>query len=147
MKRALEDFIRAAAGSTSDEIEFTLDGNKREVFAAGSANLVCFVGHNGLMDMDIETPSAHANSVQRSAVVLACKSHQYFVPHLRRLNCTPLVTTSGLMAPEAYTLDMIIRGWLAGDTPATIRDHAATAYAKYQRCNLSAALKLFVAGW
>ena len=51
--------------------------------------------------------------------------------------------TYGLMAPEAYTLDAIIRSWAAGDNPDTVRLKAAQAYAKYQKCSLPAAKRLF----
>ena len=80
------------------------------------------------------------------AVVLACKSHGYFTEPLGKVGCKPLITTSGLMAPEAYTLDAIIRSWAAGEGPEAARRAAAGAYAKYQKISRRAAERLFVAG-
>ena len=77
--------------------------------------------------------------------MLACYSNAFFAAPLDKAGCRPLITTSGRMAPEAYTLDAIIRSWAAGRTPAQTRDRAAAAYAKYQKCPLPAARRLFVA--
>ncbi|MCD4823554.1 MAG: hypothetical protein K8S55_03030 [Phycisphaerae bacterium] len=124
MKAALESFFREAA--------------------AGDADLVCFVGHNGLMDVRrVDFPKRTTVAGQRDAVVLACKSQAYFAGPLRQAGRRPLITTTGLMAPEAYTLDAIIRSWARGESPASIRNAAAAAYAKYQKCSLKAAKRLF----
>jgi hypothetical protein len=79
-------------------------------------------------------------------VVLACKSRAFFAEPLREAGCPPLVTTTGLMAPEAYTLDAIVRGWAGGDPPDRTRRAAARAYARYQRISVKAAERLFGAG-
>lgn len=149
MKQALTDFLRSAAGAASGAIDVT-DGPKRELIAAwGSSHLVAFVGHNGLMDVRLDAfPEHQAAAPQpKAAVVLACKSNAFFREPLRKANCAPLVTTAQLMAPEAYTLDAVIRSWAAGDSPATTRERAAAAYAKYQKISLPAARGVFVAGW
>ena len=131
MKEALTDFFGAAAGTLA---------------AAEPADLVCFVGHNGLMDMKLsETPKPGAGPRPEAAVVLACKSQAYFAEPLRTAGCRPLVLTTGFMAPEAYTLEAIVTGWAAGDSPERIRERAAEAYARYQKCGRSAAAKLFAA--
>ncbi len=106
--------------------------------------MICFVGHNGLMDVQLDnTPADARPDRSRTAVVLACKSADYFDAPLRKAGCQPLVMTYGNMAPEAYTLDAIIRSWAAGDSPAATRLKAAQAYAKYQKCSTAAAEKLF----
>ncbi len=76
-------------------------------------------------------------------MVLACKSKPYFQPHLARLPCRAVLLTTGFMAPEAYTLQAALAGWLAGETGAKIKDRAAGAYHKYQKCGLRAARRLF----
>ena len=106
--------------------------------------MVCFVGHNGLMDTRIAETKKPEASHPDCAVVLACRSNPYFSPRLGKLKCIPLITTAGLMAPEAYTLDAIIRSWASGDRPNVTRDKAAAAYAKYQKCSLKAAGRLLV---
>ena len=146
MKAALSDFFEAAAGRMALAVSDESGKKSISLDAGGGSDLVCFVGHNGLMDMEVKPAKARGGSrLPESAVVLACRSNSFFSPRLRRLKCTPLITTSGLMAPEAYTLDAIIRSWAIGDKPKVTRDKAAAAYAKYQKCRLNAAKRLFVA--
>ena len=52
-----------------------------------------------------------------------------------------------LMAPEAYTLKAALDGWIAGESAVGTRERAAAAYAKYQKCSMTAAQKLFTSGW
>jgi len=82
-------------------------------------------------------------------LLLSCdkQTQQGGSPILRKLNCTPLITTSGFMAPEAYSLEAIVRYWADKHTIVEIHLAAAQAYAKYQRdCTLTAAKRLFKAG-
>ena len=51
------------------------------------------------------------------------------------------------MAPEAYTLLAALTGWIAGESDRAIRDRAAAAYDKYQKCGARAASRLFATGW
>jgi hypothetical protein len=58
------------------------------------------------------------------------------------------VWTTGLMAPEAYTLEAAVNGWVAGKTDAETRELAAQAYSKYQKtCSIKSARNLLVTGW
>jgi hypothetical protein len=47
------------------------------------------------------------------------------------------------MAPEAYTLEAAVAGWLAGETAEKSKERAARAHDKYQNCGLKAARRLF----
>ena len=67
----------------------------------------------------------------------------YFLPQLNKLGCRPILLTTGLMAPEAYTLEAALSGWLAHESPKQIRDRAARAYHAFQKCGLTAAQRLF----
>lgn len=148
MKDALRDFFDAAAGRSTPVLDVTRTGKKVHIAAGGRADLVCFVGHNGLMDVHLGGyPVRRSQKSPASAVVLACKSHAYFKQPLRRAGSEPLLTATGLMAPEAYTLDAAVRSWAANDPPEATRFKAAKAYAKYQRISERAALRLFVTGW
>jgi len=114
------------------------------IAAGGRADLVCFVGHNGLMDVSLdEYPARRGEAGPASAVVLACRSRAHFETPLRRARCRPLLTTNGLMAPEAYTLDAAIRSWAQGDPPEATRLRAARAYARFQRISEARARRLF----
>ena len=59
----------------------------------------------------------------------------------------PLLWTTNLMAPEAYTLKSALDGWILGESNNKIRERAAVAYDKYQKCGLNAARKLMATGW
>jgi hypothetical protein len=154
MREALTDFLTCAAGNGRITVAATIrtaQGERRVTLeAGGDAGLVCFVGHNGLMDAALEDAPARTGTPTRAtprhAVVLACKSDAYFRPLLEKAGCTPLLTTTGLMAPEAYTLDAAIRAWAGGQSPMQIHDAAAAAYVQYQKCPPGAAKKLFRAG-
>ncbi|MFH1109483.1 MAG: hypothetical protein V1790_09845, partial [Planctomycetota bacterium] len=62
---------------------------------------------------------------------------------LSKLNAKPILLTTGLMAPEAYTLEAALEGWVAGESGEQIRQRAAAAYDKYQKCGVRAAERLF----
>ncbi len=143
MATALRDFLESAAGRRRITISVS-DRRAPQIQAGGWADMVCFVGHNGLMELRTpDLPPRGSRTGPAHAVVLACKSRDYFTAPLTRAGCAPLVTTTGLMAPEAYTLDAIIRSWARRDDANTVRTQAAVAYAKYQKCSLSAARRLF----
>jgi hypothetical protein len=146
MREALTNFLAAAAGRARVTVRLTLDGRTRSVAAGGGATLVAFTGHNGLMDVALEsTPSRAPEGGPAGAVVLACKSASYFSGPLSRAGCPLLLGTRGLMAPEAYTLDAALRSWAAGENADAVRRAAAAAYARYQRCSPVAARRLFAA--
>ena len=148
MEMALRDFFASVAGKGSRRFNITGIKNSAEsviVESAGMAEVNCFVGHNGLMDMRLDNiPTRSQRSSRSFAVVLACKSQPYFAGVLEQLDCVPLITTSGLMAPEAYTLEAILTTFTDDFNVQTIHTAAAGAYAKYQKCSVSAARRLFV---
>ena len=113
------------------------------VEAGGAAHVVAFIGHNGLMDFPAPT-LAHraAKPAPHASIVLACYSDSYF-GGLLSADSAPLLTTTGLMAPEAYTLDAALERWFSGASPADVRSAAARAYARYQKIAERAALRLF----
>jgi hypothetical protein len=70
-----------------------------------------------------------------------------FAEGLRTAGATPLVWTTGLMAPEAYTLKSALDGWILGESADEIRERAASAYDRYQHCGIKEARRLLVTGW
>lgn len=111
------------------------------------ADLVVFVGHNGLMDGPIMAPisiAGHPKSgAGKDAIVLACMSESYFKSTLRNLGVRPVLMTRGLMAPEAYSLLPAIKAWALEQSQNDIRNAAASGYAKYQKIPLRNAQRLF----
>ena len=103
------------------------------------ADVVAYVGHDGLMEFDV-APRVHPGGKKPRSIVLACASLQYFTSHLKRAGSAPLLLTTGLMAPEAYTLTAAIDAHARG---TNVREAAAQAYHKYQKCGVGAARRLF----
>jgi hypothetical protein len=47
------------------------------------------------------------------------------------------------MAPEAYTLEAALEGWIGKESSSKIRERATIAYNKYQKCGINGARRLF----
>ena len=140
IKGAIRRFFTLAAGGSPEVL--TVGGHRLN--AGGAAHLVAYIGHNGLMEFTIAPlPARDLAAKPRSAAVLACKSKPYFLVPLRTFGAHPLILTTGLMAPEAYTLDALVRAWASGQLPQHVRDKSAAAYHKYQHCGLTGARRLF----
>lgn len=146
IKQAILDFLYAAAGGGAEKLSLPgADAPKLPI--GGSANLVAYVGHDGLMDFQLARFPQQKNAAHRDAIVLACASKQFFGDALRASGAFPVIWTTGLMAPEAYTLKSSLDGWIAGENNEQIRDRAAGAYDKYQKCGFRAAHRLLTSGW
>ncbi len=143
IREATVDLLRYASGAGPREI--TAGGSR--IRAGGSANLVAYAGHDGLMDFSLEERFAGPPRNPRQAIILACISQRYFAEHLRSTGAAPLLWTTGLMAPEAYTLRAALAGWVLREGPDAIRERAAQAYHAYQKCGINGARRLLVAGW
>ena len=143
IKRSVADFFEFSAGGAAE----TIKANSIELQAAGGADLVAYIGHDGLMDFSLDSHPQKTDDRQRDAVMLACLSKRYFAEPLRKTGARPLLWTTGLMAPEAYVLKAVIDGWVLNENGEGIRRRAATAYHQYQRCGMNAASRLFASGW
>jgi hypothetical protein len=141
---AIADFLEASAGRGAVSVTCEADGVSAVVEAGGCSHLVAYVGHNGLMDAPLRAwPTAARDGQVRFAIVLACASRQYFQAPLASARAFPLVWTTGLMAPEAYTLVAPLDPWIAGQSTEEVRRSAARSYSRWQRCSLTAAARLF----
>ena len=143
MKETVADFLAAASGERRENVD--AGGQKLQIL--GSADLVAFVGHNGLMDFKLAAMPKKHDDAKRDAVILACASRNYFTAPLKAAGAEPLLWTSNLMAPEAYILHDAIEGWVRNETPRQVHVRAAAAYAKYQKISQWAAEGLLVTGW
>ena len=147
ISQAIWDFLEAASGKAGEQLSVT-QGNRKITFnSSGSADLVAYVGHDGLMDFTLQSTPEARDQRKRKAIILACVSRKYFAQPLERTGAEPLVWTTGLMAPEAYILSAAIAGWLKRETDEQVRARAAKAYNTYQNCGLKAANNLFATGW
>jgi hypothetical protein len=147
IRQAILDFFDAAAGGTAETMELSAGARVKQISARGGSDLVAYVGHDGLMDFSLPNVPRKRDETHRSAIILACASKQYFAEALKTSGAYPLLWTTNLMAPEAYTLKAALDGWIDGENDQRIRERAATAYDKYQKCGMHGALRLFTTGW
>ncbi|HML63463.1 MAG TPA: hypothetical protein PKC55_01410 [Dysgonomonas sp.] len=138
------DFLKACAGSKKNTIK--LD-DKTILGLYGDAKLVAYIGHNGLMDFSLANRYQNTDGKKRDAIILACYSKRYFSPYLQSAKAEPLLWSTHLMSPEAYTLHDAIAVYINGGTSASIREAAAMAYNKYQKCGMKGARGLLVTGF
>lgn len=137
------DFLESCAGQTKD----TLMVGNTVVGLKGNAKLVAYIGHNGLMDFSLANTYKNKDGKKRDAVILACASKQYFSPYLKAADANPLLWTTHLMCPEAYTLHDALAVYINGGKATAVRESAATAYNKYQKCGIKGARRLLVTGF
>jgi hypothetical protein len=143
IKQTTKDFLKSCAGLLND----TLHIGQKVIGINGNAALLAYVGHDGLMDFWFDHAFKNTDQKKRSCIILACYSKKYFEPFIKAANAAPLVWTTGLMCPEAYTLHDAVATFVANKPPAAIRNSAALAYDKYQKCGLTFAKNLLVTGW
>jgi len=148
IKQAIWDFLDSAAGGGADTVVVSVPptGNVN-LPAHGGATLLAYIGHDGLMDFQLPHYPQQTDAGHREAIVLACASKQFFGEAVRASGAYPLLWTTGLMAPEAYTLKSALDGWIAAENREQVRDRAAGAYDKYQKCGIRAAHRLLTTGW
>jgi hypothetical protein len=144
IKRCISDFLSYAAGATSAAV--TVPHPSGGTILDGPADLVVYVGHNGLMDFSLGSLPERQSKNPIDALVLCCASKQYFSDAIRATGARAILLTTGLMAPEAYVLDAAIKGWISAESADQISARAATAYNKYQKCGYRAARALFTSG-
>jgi len=137
------DLLNFASGLQKDTL--LLEGYKIPV--GGAAQLLCYTGHDGLMDFQLSDTPLKQDEQKRETIILACYSKSYFSPFIRRAGAQPLLWSTHLMSPEAYTLHAAVSGWLLGETPAQVRERAAQAYDKYLKCGIKGARNLLVTGF
>ncbi len=143
IKTCVEDFLKAS----NTQNGFKITANNLELNFGGDADLMAYVGHDGLMDFDVNITYKEINKKKRDIIVLACFSRDYFTPEIRKAHANPILWTTHLMAPEAYTLKAAIDGWINNENGKQIDERAAQAYNKYQKCGIRGARNLFTTGY
>lgn len=137
------DFLEASAGRNG----FQIDVESTQLCFGGDAPLISYIGHDGLMEFDVQGAFEPVDKKKREVIILACYSKNYFTDYLKKTKSHPLLWTSHLMAPEAYTLKAAIDGWIRKENDLKISERAAQAYHKYQNCGINGARKLLVTGF
>ncbi len=143
IKSCIEDFLKAS--NTQNPIK--INTGSKELSFGGAADLLAYVGHDGLMDFEVDITYNKTPSKKRDVIILACYSRLYFSPEIKKANANPILWTTHLMAPEAYTLKAAIDGWIHNETGKQIDERAAQSYHKYQKCGIKGARNLFTTGF
>jgi len=137
---ATTQFLQMAQGNHQQTVKI----DHTEIAVGRDAHVIAYVGHNGLMDFyppDIQKNTD--DTLARSAIILACKSDEYF-KHLISSPTSSLLTTRSFMAPEAYSLEAAISSWFENSDKEKVATDAAKAYAKYQKISEKSARTVFV---
>lgn len=143
IKQCTIEFLKSCAVQHFDTVQI----NNKTIGINGYSDLLAYIGHDGLMDFTLENSFKNKTEIHKDAIVLACISKKYFAPFLNSCKAKPLVWSTGLMSPEAYTLHDALTSYINQEPTNKITEKAAMAYSKYQKCSLSAAKKLLVNGW
>ncbi len=143
IKQCTIDFLNSNCGKYKD----TAKVNGITLGINGNAKLLAYIGHDGLMDFSLHENFNNTDGITRDAIMLACISKRYFAPHLKAAKANPLVWSTGLMSPEAYTLHDALEAYIKKESPQIIKAKAASAYARYQHCGERAANNLLVTGY
>lgn len=143
IKTCVENFLRASNG----QLPINVNHNTLSLEFGGQADLLAYIGHDGLMDFDVDIKYDNKVEKIKDVIILACYSKQYFLPEIEKAKANPVLWTTHLMAPEAYTLKSAIDGWIENESGIQIKERAAQVYNKYQKCGINAARNLFASGF
>ena len=143
IKQCTIDFFESCSGKVKDILD--IDGTSIGIY--GNAKLLSYIGHDGLMDFRLTRSFEHTDDQIRDAIVLACYSKRFFGPLLQQTKARPLVWSTHLMSPEAYTLHDALESYIKKEPAENTRTAAARAYARYQKCSEKAARGLLVTGY
>jgi hypothetical protein len=144
IKQCTIDFLNSASGQLKD----TMHIDNKIIGINGNAKLLNYIGHDGLMDFNLTEKFTNQDNQQRDVCILACISKKYFSNYIQQAKARPLLWTTNLMCPEAYSLHDLLEVYIKApnDTEA-IQLAAAKAYAKNQHCSIKAAKNLLVSGF
>jgi hypothetical protein len=129
---AIDRALAVYASDISESTARTVTLNdKTEISAGGTAQIVAFVGHNRLMDLDtFKWPSPGKDT--KGTIAIACHTRSYMkeVPAKTRV---PLLMTRDYLFSNAAPLEAAVLAFAAGEGYQQIRTDAATAYAGVQK--------------
>jgi len=143
IKTCIENFLESSNSQKSVSISI----GSRVLQFGGNSDLITYVGHNGLMDFDVDVVYKKRVTQQKDVMILACYSRHFFSNEIRAAGANPVLWTTHLMAPEAYSLKSAIDGWMINETGKQIQERAAQAYNKFQKCGIKGARNLFTSGF
>jgi hypothetical protein len=123
--RALAAYAEDISGQGTRTITLA-DGSTLE--AGGAAQIVAWVGHNRLMDIDAYTWPAPGKAT-KGTIAIACHTAAYMENNVPSETRVPLLMTRDFLFANAAPLEATVLAFAAGGSYAKIRLDAATAYA------------------
>jgi hypothetical protein len=126
--RALAAYAAEISGQSSRTITLA---DKTTLEAGGAAQIVAWVGHNRLMDLDAFTWPAPGKAT-KGTIAIACHTAAYMEDNVPAATRVPLLMTRDFLFANAAPLEAAVLAFASGGTYAQIRLDAATAYAGIQ---------------
>jgi len=126
--RALAAYASDVSGTGARTVKLA-DGTTLD--AGGAAQLVAWVGHNRLMDLESfawPTPGATA----KGTIAIACHTAAYMEDAVPAATRVPLLMTRDFLFANAAPLEAAVLAFASGGSYAAIRRDAASAYATVQ---------------
>lgn len=125
---ALAQYTQDISGGPAREIVLA---DKSKIQAGGSAQLVAFVGHNRLMDVDAYRWPKPGQETQ-GTIAIACRTEPYWKTAVGEKR-VPLLLTTDLLFANAAPLEAAVLAFASGQGYARIRAEAAAAYAAIRK--------------
>jgi hypothetical protein len=127
--KALAAYAHDVSGGAARTIQ--LDDTST-LAAGGAAQIVAYVGHNRLMDLDTYAWPTPGAAVQ-GTIAIACHTAVYLEDALAGDTRVPLLMTRDLLFSNAAPLEAAVLAFASGGDYASIRLDATTAYAGVQK--------------
>ncbi len=140
IKNCTISFLKSCSGNFNDSVVL----NNKTIYCGGSSQILSYIGHDGLMDFSIPVTFKAADDKKREAMIFACISKKYFAPHLKPTAAIPVVWTTGLCSPEAYSLAAALESRINNESIEKAAIRSAEAYSRFQKCSQVAAKKLMI---
>jgi hypothetical protein len=140
IKACTINFLKSCSGNFNDSVFV----HNKTIYCGGASQIISYIGHDGLMDFTLTESFKAADDKKREAMIYACISRTYFRNHIKSTGAIPVVWSSGLCSPEAYSLSAALESRIKNESIEKAADRSAEAYSKYQKCSIRAAKKLMV---
>jgi hypothetical protein len=127
--RALAAYAADVSGQGTRTITLA---DKSTIDAGGAAQIVAFVGHNRLMDLDTYAWPEPGKET-KGTIAIACHTSSYMKRDVTASTRVPLLMTNDYLFSNAAPLEAAVLAFARGGGYAAIRVDAATAYAGVQK--------------
>jgi len=140
IKTCTINFLKSCSGNLNDSVSV----KGKTIYCGGASQIISYIGHDGLMDFTLTETFKSSDNRKREAMIYACVSKTYFSQHIKITGAIPVVWTSGLCSPEAYSLAAALESRINNEAIENAAFRSAEAYSKYQKCSMRAAKRLMV---